>query len=1359
MPEPIATLYAEIRADTTELRKDLESLKGQLGASQKEFDGLSTAAGHAMTEMGSAAAGAGKALGGAGAALGETAEAAGAMQDAWTQLAQAMETERAWAEDIRKVRQELDETRQAGGDTEPVMQRLGDTMRKQGEAAAEVRKVRQEIDGVGKAAEAAHPPINNFGKVISMAMGAVSVAAVARLGVELVKVGAKAGALRQQFDALADNEAVDSMEAMRDAARGTVGDLELMTGANQLMKMGLAENSEELANIIEMSTQLKVPLEDVAMTMSNMSYLRLDTWGISAGATRQRVAELKEEQKGLSSEMAFALATTEQAEKLMGRLGDTTNNAAGDMERMTAQRENVKMLLGEIVSMGVEATGVIGTLNEGLRGLVTILEESKALGAETRALNAELTAMGESGALTAEQMTALTAGMDAGVGVFGGTREQVQAYTESLREAVMVGREFASEQELFTLMSTEGGLALMRADMEAMAQETLPTLQQGFSDFRMAAGEEFGALGDEMRLAMASFVTGDELASSLQQLSSLYGDHLRGIADIQQQYNDQIAEAEFQHQLEMVEAQAKHNAQRVVLLEASKTEEVAKLDAKFVQEQVQMEGAYSKQQLTLELSLANQRITEQQSYLASLQMQQDAMVKKMYMMALEAATADGIVTMREQGLLDIIKTGASEQLKAEIKKGEDLAKIEADIQSGSIKSAQITAQSIINIHKGEIAAGNTALNELEANRKATMDKLLAASQKAAADIGSGLGSSLSSGISRGISSGAKAAKKPATQALADVAKDIAGGIDAAAKAMQKLPGLLFTPEMEAGLDQAGLFLKAAARKAFEWLQEPEMKSMLEEVQDFHDEILAVFKMLDVDLSKVAPQGEGFGERADTWIAQLASTGWRLTKQLEAMASDTRVNLSLAASVVEDSKTIFSMLGIDLAGAVPDPRGWAQAVRDTDEWIKQLGSVGWRLITQLSAMASDTRVDLPKAASAVEDTKAIFSILSINFAGAVPDPRGWAQTVRDAEEWIKQLASVGWRLIKQLEAMAKDTRVSLPLATEAAESTQAIFEVLGVDFANAIPDPRGWAQVVRDMDGWIKQFGSVGWRLITQLEAMARDTRVNIDLAASISDNVGKMFKLLDIDFKLPTLADLMQTRLSWPVYFDMVQEFTAEMTAWLAGLNEGIRAQLSDVATTPEEGLSLVDQVNAVLGIYDFDPSKIKGPGKMFGATLREYLGAIELATDEAMPVLARLEQRWGAGFEIAAGTMANVQGLFAGIADIAQSMTTAIELGGVDTNSARALFQQMSALFDPAQGILSPGMQGLGATEGYPQWLSGLYAPAARQTVDVNIHIDDIGSFTRTIETASEADRAGLIQVLAEALFSWSGNQGTVRA
>ena len=191
---------------------------------------------------------------------------------------------------------------------------------------------------------------------------------------ELAQFGAQSLRTERAFEAIAGgaDAAQDRLTAMERATRGAMSQTEMMGQASRLMQMGLANTTGELEQITEMATRLgsamglgaTASIEQFSLTLANTSIPRLDAFGISAGKVRTKIADLQVANADMTREEAFMIATMEEGQAALGRLGDAVDDEALAFERLEAQMANTKVELAQKVApvwadfLGLMNTGI-----------------------------------------------------------------------------------------------------------------------------------------------------------------------------------------------------------------------------------------------------------------------------------------------------------------------------------------------------------------------------------------------------------------------------------------------------------------------------------------------------------------------------------------------------------------------------------------------------------------------------------------------------------------------------------------------------------------------------------------------------------------------------------------------------------------------------------------------------------------------------------------------------------------------------------------------------------------------------------------------------------------------------------------
>jgi hypothetical protein len=237
--------------------------------------------------------------------------------------------------------------------------------------------------GAGIGSELGSAMLGQFGRYLTLtgaAAGAIKAGRwLVETAIQIDDVSQSAERAYLTFQRLAGSEAPEAMERLREATRRAASDQELMAGATRFLTMRLADNITEAARMAEIATQLGMAMSmpggptaamsDFALLLANQSIQRLDQFGISSGAVRERIDELTSSQTGLTRETAFVTAVMEQAEEAMRRVGEqapTTGEALA--AAMANLRYNAMWAIGQTDIM--EAFGLgRGTVTQLIGGV------------------------------------------------------------------------------------------------------------------------------------------------------------------------------------------------------------------------------------------------------------------------------------------------------------------------------------------------------------------------------------------------------------------------------------------------------------------------------------------------------------------------------------------------------------------------------------------------------------------------------------------------------------------------------------------------------------------------------------------------------------------------------------------------------------------------------------------------------------------------------------------------------------------------------------------------------------------------------------------------------------------------------
>ncbi len=148
-----------------------------------------------------------------------------------------------------------------------VSERISIVIEGQDNASDDIRRVQQNMQGLENTGRKTGSSMGGLTKMLGVAgmAGAAVAAGAALVGVanELNTVGTSVNATRKIFQQLTGDveDSYKLLDSLKSVTNGVVSEMDLMTGANQFMRMGLAENAQEVQSLIDMAVKLKNPTQ------------------------------------------------------------------------------------------------------------------------------------------------------------------------------------------------------------------------------------------------------------------------------------------------------------------------------------------------------------------------------------------------------------------------------------------------------------------------------------------------------------------------------------------------------------------------------------------------------------------------------------------------------------------------------------------------------------------------------------------------------------------------------------------------------------------------------------------------------------------------------------------------------------------------------------------------------------------------------------------------------------------------------------------------------------------------------------------------------------------------------------------
>ena len=249
------------------------------------------------------------------------------------------------------------------------------------------RKMRQADQTMKRTASSMAGELDKGARIISQGLGGIGAAVgiggalvlakqVGSAVTELNALGAESQRMNAAFVEQWGERAPAAMEALRAASHGAISDMDLMLAANKAQMLGVTDDYNELARLLEVAAARGRALgigtaqafDNIATGIGRLSPMILDNLGIMVeadttyGAYAETLGKTADELTDVEKRAALTA-------KVIGEAEDVTLDAAGSFEALTAAKVNLRTQIGLVISDFVEETGVVGALTEKLNDL------------------------------------------------------------------------------------------------------------------------------------------------------------------------------------------------------------------------------------------------------------------------------------------------------------------------------------------------------------------------------------------------------------------------------------------------------------------------------------------------------------------------------------------------------------------------------------------------------------------------------------------------------------------------------------------------------------------------------------------------------------------------------------------------------------------------------------------------------------------------------------------------------------------------------------------------------------------------------------------------------------------------------
>lgn len=347
-----------------------------------------------------------------------------------------------------------------------------------------------DLDKTSKATDKTTAKTKDLAKGFGVAKAAVSTfaaGAVAKATVELTQLGLQIERTDKSLNALTGGAADIYVDSITAATGDLVTEMEAARIATNMVGLGLVDSAQQAGELARAASILggtfqglgaEEAAENFGLLMSNMSVARLDTFGLSSAQVRAEIDLLMASTEGLSREMAFQQVVTQKATERADQLAGSFEGAATDAERAAASIRQLKEDLGEVLAEGFGPA--IKATADFTRKLV---EKRRAFAAlePTIQNNVDLHEDYHAGLIAAT----------------GGTRRQIEAFTEEGRAAQQAAKRLAEQNRVIDQYEQQANAAAAASEALAEAQEAeaeaIKQAEQVIRDYQQSLADSHAA--------------------------------------------------------------------------------------------------------------------------------------------------------------------------------------------------------------------------------------------------------------------------------------------------------------------------------------------------------------------------------------------------------------------------------------------------------------------------------------------------------------------------------------------------------------------------------------------------------------------------------------------------------------------------------------------------------------------------------------------------------------------------------------------------------------------------------------------------------------------------------------------------
>ena len=217
---------------------------------------------------------------------------------------------------------------------------------------------------------------------------------------ELAQLGAQAERVDRSFRGMWGTQALDAMQTMREAARGTIAAQDMQLSANRAQLLGVAQTAEELGALMDvarvrgqaMGLSMQQAFDNIVTGLGRASPMILDNLGIIVDAERtyaEYAASRGQAVDALSKEeqvQALTQRVIAESREMVEAQGDTALDAQGHIEGLQSAWADLRTEVGEYIAG--EGT-VVQAMADGARGAADYAHRVNEVNEALRTFEAE----------------------------------------------------------------------------------------------------------------------------------------------------------------------------------------------------------------------------------------------------------------------------------------------------------------------------------------------------------------------------------------------------------------------------------------------------------------------------------------------------------------------------------------------------------------------------------------------------------------------------------------------------------------------------------------------------------------------------------------------------------------------------------------------------------------------------------------------------------------------------------------------------------------------------------------------------------------------------------------------------------